>query len=505
MSWLKDQWRALPPRARQYLVPIGLGGVVVSGVLMTGSDGEQTAIRRAPKGEVIESVLTERDTRSVTIDSIAGSLDNLKGQMQKLQREVGYLQGTRMNSPEAIEEQFRVLRGENEELKANLKNLRETWADALQKVQASQYEASVQPADARSGQSSTPIESASVTPAHAAAEELGPEATRRKHWLERALAERDVRVTGQVLAPHEKPALRSQVASANTSGDTAAAPPERKLQVYTASHGENGQDASDAASDGGEVWPYLPATSIISGVVITGLDAPTGQTAQENPFPALIRIKKDAILPNRFRASIEDCHALVSGYGSLAEERVYLRGETVACVATDGRVFESPLNAYLIGEDGKAGIRGRLVHRAGSAVSKAMMAAFWEAVGQAFDVKPVPILQTSGSQQYTDSFSPQAARSAAVAGAGAALEKLSEYYLELAEQQHPILEVDAGRGVDLVMTRGFRLEFKEVTDPKLGSGPVSASAVAEKAAAQGNGVADAMLSLAGAGAARGRR
>src|SRR5690606_22582002 len=148
-----------------------------------------------------------------------------------------------------------------------------------------------------------------------AAEELGPEAARRKHWLERALAERRVRVTGQVLAPQEKPALRSQVASANTSGHTTAAPPERKLQVHTASHGGDGQDASDAATGGGEVWPYLPATSIISGVVITGLDAPTGQTAQENPFPALIRIKKDAILPNRFRASIEDCHALVSGYG----------------------------------------------------------------------------------------------------------------------------------------------------------------------------------------------
>lgn len=504
MTWLTDQWRALPPRVRQYLVPIGLGGFVVGGVLMTGSDGEKTAIRRAPKEEVIESVLTERDTRSVTIDSIAGSLDNLKGQMQKLQREVGYLQGTRMNSPEAIEEQFRVLRDENAELKANLQSLRQTWTEALQKAQATQYESTARPAETPPGQGPTLTERAVVTPVNAAAEDHGPASERRKHWLERALAERDVRVTGQVLAP-EKPALRNQVTSADKGRDTASPPPERKLQVFTASDGEGGKDASDTDAAGEEVWPYLPATSIISGVVITGLDAPTGQTAQENPFPALIRIKKDAILPNRFRASIEDCHALVSGYGSLAEERVYLRGETVACVATDGRVFESPLNAYLIGEDGKAGIRGRLVHRAGSAVSKAMMAAFWEAVGQAFDVKPVPILQTSGSQQYTDSFSPQSARSAAVAGAGAALEKLSEYYLELAEQQHPILEVDAGRGVDLVMTRGFRLEFKEITDPKLGSGPVSASAAAERAAGQANGVADAMLSLAGPAAARGRR
>ena len=40
---------------------------------------------------------------------------------------------------------------------------------------------------------------------------------------------------------------------------------------------------------------YLPAGSIISGTLITGLDAPTHESARREPFPALLRIQKEAI------------------------------------------------------------------------------------------------------------------------------------------------------------------------------------------------------------------
>lgn len=40
----------------------------------------------------------------------------------------------------------------------------------------------------------------------------------------------------------------------------------------------------------------LPAGSILSGVSVTGMDAPTGKQAQRDPFPSLIRVKNEAIL-----------------------------------------------------------------------------------------------------------------------------------------------------------------------------------------------------------------
>src|SRR5690554_1089308 len=69
---------------------------------------------------------------------------------------------------------------------------------------------------------------------------------------------------------------------------------------------------------------FLPAGSIISGTLITGLDAPTSNSAKGNPHPALVRIKTESILPNRYRADLRECFMIVSGYGDMSSERAYL-------------------------------------------------------------------------------------------------------------------------------------------------------------------------------------
>ncbi|MCV5497470.1 conjugal transfer protein TraB, partial [Escherichia coli] len=38
---------------------------------------------------------------------------------------------------------------------------------------------------------------------------------------------------------------------------------------------------------------FLPATSIITGVLITGLEAPTSLSSKSEPMPVTMRIKKD--------------------------------------------------------------------------------------------------------------------------------------------------------------------------------------------------------------------
>jgi len=49
---------------------------------------------------------------------------------------------------------------------------------------------------------------------------------------------------------------------------------------------------------------YLPAGAILQGVLLSGVDAPSGKAAMKDPIPVLARIKVDAILPNRYRADI---------------------------------------------------------------------------------------------------------------------------------------------------------------------------------------------------------
>ena len=71
---------------------------------------------------------------------------------------------------------------------------------------------------------------------------------------------------------------------------------------------------------------------------------------------------------------------IVGGFGDLGSERAYLRAETLTCVRTDGGVIEVPLDAYAVGEDGKVGIRGRLVSKQGALLAKALQAGFMRAL-----------------------------------------------------------------------------------------------------------------------------
>jgi conjugal transfer pilus assembly protein TraB len=160
----------------------------------------------------------------------------------------------------------------------------------------------------------------------------------------------------------------------------------------------------------------IPAGSILRAVFLSGMDAPTGQQARRDPFPALARIKHDAILPNRFRADVRECFLIVAGYGDLPSERAYLRTETITCVRQDGGAIEVAFDGYAVGEDGKAGVRGRVVSKQGALLAKAMLASFVDGFSRLFATVPVTAISTSPgtSTQYQQVLSSGALQGGAV-------------------------------------------------------------------------------------------
>jgi len=195
------------------------------------------------------------------------------------------------------------------------------------------------------------------------------------------------------------------------------------------------------------------------------MDAPTSQGARRDPFPAMVRVQYDAILPNRFKADIVDCHAIISGFGDLSSERAYLRGERISCVRNDGQVVEAALDAYAVGEDGKAGIRGRLVSKQGAIVARSLLAGVASGAAEAFNVSPIPVLQTGNvgsTKQYQQNYSPDMVQGAAASGASSALERIAQFYIDMAENIFPVIEVDAGRQIELVLSKGAELKFSQV-------------------------------------------
>ena len=119
-------------------------------------------------------------------------------------------------------------------------------------------------------------------------------------------------------------------------------------------------------------------------VLLAGLDAPTGGQAQNNPHPILMRVLDPAQLPNRYMADMKDCVVTANGYGDISSERAYIRTDRLSCIDQKGGAVDVSLKGYVAGEDGKAGMRGRLVSKQGQALANAFLAGIGSGIGQAF-------------------------------------------------------------------------------------------------------------------------
>lgn len=209
------------------------------------------------------------------------------------------------------------------------------------------------------------------------------------------------------------------------------------------------------------VATFLPV-SFTRGTLLGGLDAPTGGQSQSNPHPVLIRLADNSVLPNRFRAAYRECFVIAAGYGDISSERAYLRTESLSCVRTDGAALEVKIQGSIYGEDGKVGMRGRLVTKQGQMLANALLAGVVSGIGQG--------LATSSTEYSTSAFGTVATTSGSDAyraglgtGIGKALDRLAQYYIKLAENTFPVIEVDAGREVDVVITKGVRIDVPMTT------------------------------------------
>lgn len=226
-------------------------------------------------------------------------------------------------------------------------------------------------------------------------------------------------------------------------------------------------DAVVAHKEEGSLGPtgktYIPSGSFMRVALIGGLDAPTGGQAQNNPWPVLMRIQDNAFLPNRYRAKVKECFMLGSGYGDISSERAYMRLESLSCVLNNGEVVDTPAKGYIVGEDGKAGMRGRLVSKQGQILANALMTGIIAGIGQGFQQSATTYSTTAlGSVGTVDSG--KQFQAGIGAGVGKALDRLSQYYITLAEKMFPIIEVDAGRVVDVVLTKGVTLGLGPAVD-----------------------------------------
>ncbi|MDD5332887.1 MAG: TrbI/VirB10 family protein [Rhodoferax sp.] len=231
---------------------------------------------------------------------------------------------------------------------------------------------------------------------------------------------------------------------------------ERNKPTSAASSTTGSGPDVNSSKDARTVSTFLPV-SFTRGTLLGGLDAPTGGQSQSNPHPVLIRLSDNSILPNRFRGEYRDCFVVAAGYGDISSERAYLRTESLSCVRADGATLEVKIQGSVYGEDGKVGMRGRLVTKQGQMLANALLAGVVSGIGQGMATSSTEYstsaLGTVASAQGGDAY-----RAGVGSGVGRALDRLAQYYIKLAENTFPVIEVDAGREIDVVITKGVRID-----------------------------------------------
>jgi len=200
-------------------------------------------------------------------------------------------------------------------------------------------------------------------------------------------------------------------------------------------------------------------------VLLSGLDAPTGGVSSTNPHPVLLKLAGHGTLPNRFRSRVKECFVTAAGYGDISSERAYLRLERLSCVLKHGDVIEVRVKGYVSGEDGKTGVRGRLVSKQGQIIAKSLLVGLAGGIGTGL-ARTMTTTSTSalGAVQSVDPG--KIFQYGLSQGASSALDKIADWYLKRANETYPIIEVDAGRTVDVILTEGVDLGADIVPDSK---------------------------------------
>ncbi len=214
---------------------------------------------------------------------------------------------------------------------------------------------------------------------------------------------------------------------------------------------------------GGKGW--MPAGTFMRVTLLSGLDAPTGQRGQNDPYPVLLRITDESVLPNEYRGQVKGCFVVGSGFGDLASERARIRTETLSCIARNGTAIEVTLRGWVIGEDGAAGLRGQVISKQGAAMRNALIAGILSGVGSAMRAQANTVSVSPLGATSTVIGAEDLARAGVGSGVQRAADRLSQFYINLAEQMLPTIEVGAGRTVEIALSRGVNLgEFYAALD-----------------------------------------
>jgi len=220
-----------------------------------------------------------------------------------------------------------------------------------------------------------------------------------------------------------------------------------------------GMDAQGNKKKGRTV--YLPP-SFMEAQLLTGFDASTSGKGTNNPEPLLLRIQTPAVLPNDIKANLAGCFVIAEAVGRLDKERADVRLVSLSCLSNEGKaIIDTPVKGFVTDSDSKVGLSGRVVSRMGAATARTIVAGFFGGMGDM--LKSAATTQSTSALGTTTSVdSSQIAKYSIGGGLSEGAASLHDFYLSLAKQATPVIEVGAAKKITVIISEGKELEIREI-------------------------------------------
>jgi conjugal transfer pilus assembly protein TraB len=206
---------------------------------------------------------------------------------------------------------------------------------------------------------------------------------------------------------------------------------------------------------------YLPP-SFMEAKLLTGFDASTSGKGTNNPEPLLLRIQTPAVLPNDIKANLSGCFVIAEAVGRLDKERADVRLVSLSCLSNEGKaIIDTQVKGFVTDSDSKVGLSGRVVSRMGAATARTIVAGFFGGMGDM--LKSAATTQSTSALGTTTTIdSDQIAKYSIGGGLSDGAASLHDFYLSLARQATPVIEVGAAKEITVVISEGKELEIREI-------------------------------------------
>jgi hypothetical protein len=192
----------------------------------------------------------------------------------------------------------------------------------------------------------------------------------------------------------------------------------------------------------------------VRGRLLTGLFA---TTRAGGALPALFAVETAFTGPNQTAIPLQGCLVIGKAQADLGALRALVQLDTLACVLPNGQTFERKVTGYATGQDATLGIPGRLEHRASRYLATTFMASLVSGAAEAFArAEATTVVTPLGGSLST--VTGDVGKFGAFSALATASARLADFYLGQAEQLLPVVWVEAGKPVHLVLQQGLTIE-----------------------------------------------